>query len=704
MQTALLCFEIIAKLSRMSVDLRSIVREFCLDESELSKAQLLQIIKRYGFKAKLKKIPISQFIENYPLPAVIVFKDNTFGVVLKDKKAEEKALLYIPASDTNVTQELTFEQIDELSFEYIAVFHKMLSESIRFGFKWFFVEILKYKRVIAEVLIGSFIVQLFGLVTPLFTQVIMDKVIVHRSMLTLDVLAAAFIGTALFELVLNISRNYIFIHTVSKIDAKLGSKLFKHLFGLPFMYFESRKVGNIIERIRELENIRSFICSKAVSVIIDVFFSLIFVVFMVLYSVKLSVVVIIFVALLALLYVTVTPELRNRLNEKFQMGAQSNSYLVESVTGVQTVKSLAIEGSMQQKWDDYLGAYVKSGFNLANLGVLLGAICGAFQKMMSIIVLYLGVKLVIDNKLSIGQLIAFQMFSGQFTGPVLRLVGLWNEFQQALLGVDRLGDILNSPIESTNSKAITLPSINGSIKIENLSFKYNINSPYVIDNFSLKVESGMSVGFVGRSGSGKSTIAKLIQRLYIPNEGAVYLDDVDTRHMNPVWLRNNIGIVLQENYLFSGSIRDNIALPKPDASIELIIECAKIAGAHDFIRKLPEGYDTLVGERGSTLSGGQRQRIAIARAIITNPKILIFDEATSALDYESEKIIQDNIGQIKSSRTMFVIAHRLFTVVGCDLIVALDEGKIIEMGTHQELIDKKGYYYKLYTQQEPVNA
>ena len=414
---------------------------------------------------------------------------------------------------------------------------------------------MTYKQVILEVLLGSFIVQLFGLVTPLFTQVILDKVIVHRTLTTLDVLAFGFIAVMIFEVILNISRKYIFVHTASKIDAKLGAKLFKHLFALPFTYFENRKVGNIIARVRELDQIRDFITNKSVSVIIDLFFSVVFVVMMLLYSVKLTLIVLGFVSLIAILYLLVTPELRARLEKKFQMGAQSNSYLVESVTGIQTVKSLAIEGSMQKKWEDYLGNYVKSGFQLSNMGNISGAISGMFQKAMTIAILYIGVKLVIENKLTIGQLIAFQMFANQFTAPILRLVNLWNELQQALLGIDRLGDILNTPVEVQSSKAITLPSVGGNVKFDNVSFKYNMNTPYVINNFSLDIKQGMSIGLVGRSGSGKSTITKLIQRLYIANEGAIYIDGVDIKHMNPAWLRQNIGVVLQENYLFSGQCR-----------------------------------------------------------------------------------------------------------------------------------------------------
>ena len=698
MQTALVCFELITRINQIDADMRTVTREYGIEEGEVTKEQLLLIAKNLGFKARLKQMSPEALLKTYPAPAMVVFSDLSYGVLLKANMEEGKVLVFFPAEMK--ARPLTFAELEEASSgEYIIFKHRLISSQAAFGFRWFYNEILHYKNVMAEVLTGSFIVQLFGLVTPLFTQVILDKVIVHRTMTTLDVLAVAFIAVVIFEFILNVTRNYIFIHTANKIDAKLGSKLFRHLFSLPFVYFESRKVGNIVARVRELDNIREFITNKSVSVLIDLFFSMVFVIVMFVYSVKLTIVFIGFVILVGILYLTVTPELRKRLENKFQMGAQANSYLVESVTGIQTVKSLALEGSMQKKWEDNLGRYVHSSFKLATMSNVAGAVSGTFQRLMTIVVLYLGVKLVIANQLTIGQLIAFQMFAGQFTGPFLRLVNLWNEFQQALLSVDRLSDILNNPVELRSGKDITLPKLAGSVRFDNVSFRYAMDSPYALERVSFEIKPGMSVGLVGRSGSGKSTITKLIEKLYILSEGVIYIDDIDIRHINPVWLRFNTGVVLQDDYLFSGTIRENISLPRPDVPMDVIINVAKVAGAHQFISALPQGYETVVGERGSTLSGGQKQRIAIARALITNPRILIFDEATSALDYESEKVIQQNLSDIKRGRTTFIVAHRLSAVRDCDIIMALDNGRVIEMGSHEDLIAKRGYYHFLYTQQ-----
>ncbi|MBR6301975.1 type I secretion system permease/ATPase [bacterium] len=696
--TGLVSLDIVAKMNNTDIDMRSVVREYGISTADIAPEEVIRIAKNKGFKVKRKSLKLKDISAKYPMPAILQMKDDSYIILLAIKHDEGKALTLVPLAKHPESHD--FDELQEqIKDDIIILRHKNADSDVKFGFKWFFNEIFKYKKIIGQVLLGSFVVQLFGLVTPLFTQVILDKVLVNRTIATLDVLAVAFVVVAVFELLLNLSRNYIFIHTTNKIDAKLGTKLFRHLFKLYYVYFENRQVGNIVARVRELDRIREFITDKSVSVLIDAFFSTVFLAIMFVYSPKLTFISLGFLAIIAVIYVLITPELRLRLEEKFQMGAHSNSYLVEAVTGVQTVKSLAIEGSMFRKWEEKLGKYLKSSFNLAIMGNFTGSICGFLQKGMTIAILYVGVMLVIDNKLTIGQLIAFQMFSGQFAAPMLRLVGLWNDFQQTLLAVDRIGDILNSPLEKQSENAITLSHVNGDIKIDHMSFRYNVDAPLVLKNINLEIKAGEKIGFVGRSGSGKSTITKLIQRLYYTTEGTIFIDGIDTRNIDPIWLRTNIGIVMQENYLFSGTIKDNIAQPRPNVPMEGIIQAAQIAGAHEFISKFPKGYDTEVGERGSSLSGGQKQRIAIARALISNPRILIFDEATSALDYESERIIRDNMAMISKGRTTIIIAHRLSTIKDCDRIVCFDNGEIVEVGTHDELLKHEGYYKKLYEAQ-----
>lgn len=724
MQSALQTIGLICAINQIPFDPKSIINKFALTKNEPSIEEFVRILKTCEFKTKIKTLSLEN-LTKYEAPFVLQDKNGLYFTVLKvikkDNESNNKSVNSKSSNNNNSTKknsknnnsysfivfnggsstnELTYDELINISnSKFIVLSHKMLNSKIKFGFGWFYKRMLNYKRIVFEVLIASFIMQLFGLVTPLFTQVVLDKVLTHHSISTLRVIAIAFLATIIFELLLSLSRNYIFAHTTTKIDAKLGSELFSHLALLPMTYFENRKVGNIVARVRELDSIRDFIANKSVTVILDLLFSFVFVLMMLLYSVKLTLIAIFFVTIIALIYFFITPILRKRLEDKFQMGAASNSYLVEAVTGMQTVKSLAIEGSMQREWENYLGNYVKSSFNLSNLSNAASGFATCLQKMMTLSILYFGVGEVIKGNLSVGQLIAFQMFAGQFSSPVMRLVSLWNEFQQALLSVDRLGDILNTPTEQITNKPITLNNIQGDIKFDNVSFKYTPSSNLVLKNINLHITPNKSIGIVGRSGSGKSTITKLIERLYLQNEGAIYIDGIDIRHLNPYILRQNIGVVLQESYLFSGSIKDNISFASPGASMEDIIKVSQIAGANEFIATLDKGYDTAVGERGSSLSGGQKQRIAIARALINNPKILIFDEATSALDYESESIITQNLSQIKQNKTFIIIAHRLSTVRNCDEIIVMDKKVRLKRGTHEELIKLNGYYKNLYNKQ-----
>jgi len=553
------------------------------------------------------------------------------------------------------------------------------------------------------VLIASFFLQLFALLTPLFFQVVIDKVLAHKALTTLDVLAIGFLGLSLFEVVLGGLRTYLFSHTTNRVDVVLGAKLFKHLLALPISYFEARRVGDSIARVRELENIRNFVTGSALTLLIDLFFTFIFFIVMYYYSPELTFVVLGAIPFYIVLSIFITPILRKRLDEKFNRGAENQAFLVESITGVETLKAMAVEPQMQRRWEEQLAGYVKASFRSANLGNIAGQTAGFINKVTVVLILWVGATLVMKGELSVGQLIAFNMLAGRVSGPILRLVQLWQDFQQAGLSVRRLGDILNTPTEpGYNPGRASLPSLKGAIAFSGVTFRYRPDRPEVLRNINLEIKPGEVIGIVGRSGSGKSTLTKLIQRLYVPESGRILIDGTDLALIEPTWLRRQIGVVLQENYLFNRSVRDNIALSDPATPIEAIIQVAELAGAHEFILELAEGYDTLVGERGSNLSGGQRQRIAIARALLTNPRILIFDEATSALDYESERIIQENMKRICNDRTVFIIAHRLSAVSRCDRIIVVDQGEISEQGSHRELIRHNGIYARLHSLQSEV--
>ncbi len=459
-------------------------------------------------------------------------------------------------------------------------------------------------------------------------------------------------------------------------------------------------MGTTVARVRELENIRNFITGSGLTLVIDLAFTVIFFAVMFYYAPLLTWIVVGSIPFYVAISIVVTPILRRRIDEKFQRGAENQAFLVESVGGVETLKSLAVEPQMQRRWEKQLAGYVGAAFKVANLSNIGGQSVQLVQKLTLALTLYFGAKMVMEGHITVGQLVAFNMLSNRVSQPILRLAQLWQDFQQARVSIQKLGDILNSKTELTDQSSRTsLQRIAGQVTFENVIFRYNPETQPVLRQVSLNVPAGQVVGIVGPSGSGKSTLTKLIQRMYIPETGRVLIDGVDLGMIDPAWLRRQIGIVLQENYLFNRSVRENIALSNPIMPMERVIAAAKLAGAHEFITELPEGYDTLLGERGSNLSGGQRQRIAIARALITNPRILIFDEATSALDYESETVIQNNMRQICRDRTVFIIAHRLSTVRDCHRIVTVEDGALVEDGTHEQLLKQDGRYASLWRHQ-----
>ena len=695
METGLIAIEIAARIHSVPMDLQSVRKKYFV-ERELSPEEMIRILRDHGFKARHRRIAGLEELKGYPLPQILLTPEGTYHVLIGIK--EGKCLIF----DTG---QKAIREVDEAglgglwSGEVVALRPRFRQTEFASSFKWLFLEFFRFRAIFYEVVGASFFIQSFGLVTPLFIQVIIDKVLPHHAVSTLQVVAAAFLAVVVFESFMNFLRNYLLYHTANKVDAGLGARVYRHLLSLPYRYFETRRVGTIIARVRELENLRQFMTNVSLTVLLDTVFSVVFIVIMALYSPALTLLVLGFVAVIALVSFVVTPHIKARLDEKFHKGAMAQSFLVESITGIQTVKSMALEGKMVRNWENHLGDYIQSAFNLANVGNVAVTASQALQKLMTLAVIYFGVGLVFDNALSVGQLIAFQMFASQLSGPVLRLVHMWQDFQQAKLSLERIGDIVNTPSEVTGG-SVSLRDLKGSIVLKDVKFRYAHDGPLVLDGVSLAIQPGEMIGIVGRSGSGKSTVAKLVQRLYHPQEGVIAVDGIDLRHMDPLFLRYRIGMVPQDCFLFSGTIRENIAMAMPDADMDRVIAAARIAGAHEFISEMPLGYDTYVEERGVSMSGGQRQRIAIARALITNPRIVIFDEATSALDYESERAIKSHLGYIRKGRTVILIAHRLNMMKDCDRILVFDRGRIVEAGDHASLMKKGGLYAHLCRQQE----
>ena len=482
---------------------------------------------------------------------------------------------------------------------------------------------------------------------------------------------------------------------------ELGSRLFKHLVNLPLAYFQARRVGDSVARVRELENIRSFLTGHSITVILDIMFSVVFIAVMFYYSAWLTLIVLLSLPLYVLISALITPVLRGRLQESFSRGAENQAFLVETINGIDTVKSMAVEPQVIRTWDNQIAAYVAAGFKTQNLSMLANETVGLVGKLVTVATLWMGAKLVIDGSLTVGQLIAFNMLAGRVSQPIMRLAQLWTSFQQTGVSVQRLGDILNTRTELSKGKRSALPPLKGDIEFDQVYFRYRTDGSEVLRGISVHMAAGEVVGVVGRSGSGKSTLARLLQRLYVPERGRVLVDGMDLALADVSSLRRQIGVVLQDNMLFNRTIRENIALSDPGTSLEVVMQAAQMAGAHEFILELPEGYDTMVGEHGASLSGGQRQRVAIARALIGDPRILIFDEATSSLDYESERIIQQNMQRICKGRTVIIIAHRLSAVRDANRILVIDRGQIVEQGTHTELLTlQAGHYSRLHRMQQ----
>ncbi len=661
----------------------------------LGEDDLLRAVKKFPVKAKAISSSIGR-LPKTPLPALARLRSGKFVVI---GKTTDHGVL-VQGMDDPSPRLVRFGDFErEWSGRVILLSKRSaLSDTARrFDLSWFWGAVHKYRGVLIEVLVVSFVIQMFGLATPMIFQTVIDKVLVHRGLSTLEVMVSGLALIAIFEAVLSGLRTYLFSHTSNRIDVELGSRIFKHLLRLPLAYFESRRVGDSVARVRELETIRQFITSSSITLVLDLAFCAVFLGVMFIYSTTLALVVVAALPLYGLLSIATTPAFRRRLDEKFRRGAENQAFLVESVTGVETIKAMAVEPQMQHRWEEQLAGYVSASFSAAQVGNWATQAANLLNKSVGALTLFLGARIVIANQMTVGELVAFNMLASQVSGPVLRLVQVWQDFHQVRLSVERLGDILNTPVEANIASAQTsdIP-LEGAIEFDRVTFRYSLGAQPVLRDVSLRIPAGQVVGIVGPSGSGKSTIAKLVQRLYQPEAGRVLVDDIDAAVLEPSWLRRQIGVVLQENILFNRSVRENIALADPAMPIEQVIAAAKLAGAHEFICKMAQGYDTPIGERGVSLSGGQRQRIAIARALVGDPRVLIFDEATSALDYESESVIQENMRDIVQGRTVLIIAHRLSTVRNADRILTIDNGIIVEDGRHDQLVAGNGRYAALH--------
>ena len=685
---------LVAGYYRIAADPTQLSRQLALTGRYASAEDIVRGANILQLKSRIIRGVTAKRLSAIPYPAILSLKEGGFVVL---GVGSSKGRVRLVDAIGRFARDITIEEAQALSAGVVVLITRRLAgagvDPNTFGFRWFWPSILRYRRPLAHVLVASLFVQIFALATPIFFQLVVDKVLVHKGMSTLVVLIIGMVTLGLFESVLQFLRSYTLSHTTNRIDVELGRRLFHHLFRLPLAYFETRAAGQTVARMRELETIRSFLTGQGLTALLDLVFTLVFIGVMFIYSVKLTLVVLISIPVYVLIAAVLRPILREQINERFNRGARSQQFLVESIVGAQTLKAASVEPMMQAQWEERLASYVSKSFDAGVTGALGQNMIQYVSKVTTALILFVGAQSVIEGSMSVGELIAFNMIASQVVQPILRLSQLWQDFQQVQVSVARLGDILNAPPEPVPQNLLTLPPPRGAIEFRNVTMRYRPEAAEALRNVTLSIAAGEVIGIVGPSGSGKSTLTKLIQRLYSPQMGQVMIDGVDVAQLDPGWLRRQIGVVLQENILFNRTIHENIALGDPAMPRVMVMQAARLSGADEFIAQLLQGYDTMIEERGANLSGGQRQRIAIARALATNPRILILDEATSALDYDSERIIQENMRAIVRGRTVVIIAHRLAAVRPCTRIVGIQWGEIVEVGSHEELLRREGGLY-----------
>ncbi|MEM8778490.1 MAG: peptidase domain-containing ABC transporter [Cyanobacteria bacterium P01_G01_bin.49] len=700
-EAPLACFAMIAKHLKMSFR-RSTVHRVLNDQYQrtgsLSLPLCSAVAELMGLNTQLVQVPANA-ISRLPVPALIPWHES-FAVVFE--ASSKKMVLGIPERGVKSYKLSQFLDLWGQGGQALLLQTSDITPQQKFGFRWFLPAVMRYRKVLFEVLLASFFVQLFGLANPLIVQRIIDLVINQKSVDTLPVFGVLMLAIAVFESILTSLRTYLFNDATNRLDLSLGSQIIDHLLRLPLRFFEKRPVGELAHRMNELENIRAFLTGTALTVVVDTIFSVLYILVMAIYSWQLTLVALATVPVFMILTLIVSPIVRRQLRTKAEKSSHTQSYLVEVLSGIQTVKAQNIETRSRWQWQKRYARYVKSGFKTSTTAALAGSASNFLNKLSQLLVLWMGAYLVVEGSLSLGELIAFRIIAGYVTSPLMRLAQTWQKFQETALSLERLSDIMDTPQEQDEDQQgnLPMPTIKGGITYENVAFSFKSSGTLQLNHVNLTIPEGKFVAIVGQSGSGKSTLTKLLVRLYKPNQGRILLDGYDISKVELYSLRRQIGTVPQDSLLFDGTIEENIALTYPDASSEEIIEAATIAGAHEFIMNLPNGYNTRVGERGSSLSGGQRQRIAIARTVLQQPHLLIMDEATSALDYHTEQKVCHNLAQAFKNRTVLFITHRLNTIQHADLILMMDAGSVAEMGTHEELMNLKGRYYCLYQQQE----
>ncbi|KZR84356.1 Toxin RTX-I translocation ATP-binding protein [Prochlorococcus marinus str. MIT 1342] len=657
-----------------------------------------QIADSLGLSAVLMDLPVAHLCR-LSLPSLLELPDEDALVLVTGERLGQ--LRVIDPREGERYLDLASLEKEHPTVRAVAISRRPNTSTRRFDVTYFFPYLQRYRKSLVLVFVASFFMQIFGLAQPLLIQQIIDKVIGQQNFNTLYFLGVLLIGSSIISSILSLIRTFLFTDTTNRIDIATTGNIFTHLFKLPLEFFDKRPIGEISTRIGELGSIRGFLTGTALTLILDVIFGVIYLFVLISYSGLLTAVSLSVVPLYLAMVYLVAPIIKRQLRIAAESAAAAQSLMIESLTGIQTVKAQHAETNLRWRWQQRHARTISAGFRTSLIGATSGAIGGFFQQVGGLAVLWVGAYLVLKGELTIGQLIAFRIISGNVVDPIIRLAGTWQTIQGLQISIERLSDVVDAPTEQpVDESPIALPPISGKVEFEDVSFSFNPHLPPVVKSISFCIDAGKFIGIVGQSGSGKSTIMKLLPRLYRLEKGVIRIDDYDISKVDIDSLRQQIGIVPQDSMLFDGSVRDNISLNAPDASDEEVIHAARISCAHGFIMDLPQGYGSRVGERGASLSGGQRQRLAIARSILSRPRMLILDEATSALDYLTERTLCENLRRELVGDTVFFITHRLATIRSADSIMLLENGLLQEVGTHQELLARKGLYYALYRQQD----
>jgi ATP-binding cassette subfamily B protein len=667
---------------------------------------LIKASTSLGLKGRHDTVTWSQLcVLDRTFPLIARLKNGNFVVVVGLKKTEAGTAVAIldplaePENVIFLLDQAPFEESWSGEIILLKREYALLDEKQPFGLRWFVPEMFRQQHLLRDVALAALILHFLALAVPIFMQLVIDKVLVHQGYSTLYVLTGGILLALLFEATFSFLRQYFLLSATNRIDIRLAQKTFSHLLRLPITFFETGTAGVITRHMQQSEKIRQFLTGRLLSTMLDASVLVVFLPILFFYSAKLTLIVLAFTAVIAMVVFALVPTFRNRLQALYTAEADRQAMLVETVQGMRTIKSMAMEPRRRRDWEERSAAAVEMHFRVGKISMTANTITGFLEKAMLITVIAVGAHEVFGQTLTVGALIAFQMLSGRVVSPLVQIVSLVHEYQETALSVKMLGEIMNRPVEGLRESGGLEPEIKGRIEFEGTTFRYAPHLPPAIDRLSFNLPAGMVLGVVGRSGSGKTTLTKLLQGLYSPQEGVIRIDGTDLREIDLAHLRSNLGVVLQDNFLFRGTVRENIAVSQPGASSEAVAESARISGADEFIERLPKGLDTLLEENGANLSGGQKQRLAIARALLAKPRILILDEAASALDPESEAIFLNNLGALTAGRTVIIISHRLSTLVKADAIMVMHRGGIVDAGRHEELLKRCKIYANLWQQQ-----